>query len=110
VNAIQNAIRVLDQMDERLSAHGYLDNDDPRTEIKSAIRALRLLDGEVVMVPKEPSEDQRIAGFECEAMDQLSDFVLENPGKWPYGCKEAAEFVTAIYTAMITEAQQGSQD
>lgn len=46
MSAIQNAITVLDKMDERLSAHGYLDTDGARVEIKEAIQALQSLEGE----------------------------------------------------------------
>lgn len=45
MSAIQNAITVLDKMDERLSAHGYLDTDGARVEIKEAIQALQSLEG-----------------------------------------------------------------
>ncbi|WP_339869002.1 hypothetical protein [Pseudohongiella nitratireducens] len=48
MSAIQNAITVLDKMDERLSADGYLDTDGPRVEIKEAIQALQSLEGEAV--------------------------------------------------------------
>ena len=50
MSAIQNAITVLDKMDERLSAHGYLDTDGARVEIKEAIQALQSLEGEAVAV------------------------------------------------------------
>ena len=42
-DAIQQAIMVLDQMDERLDAHGYLLSDNPRVDIANAISGLQAL-------------------------------------------------------------------
>lgn len=52
------------------------------------------------LVPVEPTKDQTIAGFECDAFDRLSTACNENGG-WPYSCREAAEFVRDIYHAML---------
>lgn len=42
-DAISKAIEVLDSMDERLDAHGYLSSDNPRVDIAGAISGLQAL-------------------------------------------------------------------
>jgi hypothetical protein len=46
MNAIEQAIEVLNKMDERLDAHGYLATDNPRADIAQAITALQSMQGE----------------------------------------------------------------
>ncbi|WP_223501764.1 hypothetical protein [Serratia sp. JSRIV006] len=48
----------------------------------------------------EPTEDMVIAGFECDAMQELCYATNKEKG-WPYSCREAAELVTEIYKAMV---------
>lgn len=59
----------------------------------------------MVPVPEEPTERMRIAGFECDAWDELGNAVLARKG-WPYSCKESAQCVSGIYKAMIAAAKE----
>jgi len=54
----------------------------------------------------EPTEEMRVAGFECAAWDELGSAVLRARG-WPYSCRESSECVAAIYRAMVASALKG---
>ena len=56
-----------------------------------------------VLVPIEPTEDMRIAGFECDAWDKLGEATSRKQG-WPYSCRQSADCVSGIYKAMIEAA------
>jgi len=57
------------------------------------------------LVPIEPTEEMVVSGFECDAWDTLSDAAIDKKG-WPYSCKESAQCVTDIFTAMLNAAPQ----
>ena len=62
-----------------------------------------------VLVPREPDDSMMAGGFESAAFEQHMDSVVASGGKWLYDCREAAEFVTAIYSAMIANAPSAPQ-
>lgn len=81
---------------------------DPKSAalFREAAALLRKLQQGVdyVLVPREPTERMRVAGFESDAFDKLSDAVVEKRG-WPYSCAESADCVAGIYAAMIVASQ-----
>lgn len=52
------------------------------------------------LVPSDPTQSMTVAGFECDAWDELSSAVVHTGG-WPFSCRESAACVTAIYKAML---------
>jgi hypothetical protein len=58
------------------------------------------------LVPLEPTEEMRVAGFESEAMDALSSAAVRKGG-WPYTCRQSADCVAGVYRAMLAAAPAG---
>ncbi|WP_313033533.1 hypothetical protein [Stenotrophomonas acidaminiphila] len=86
--------------DVTATAEGWMHPGTLGEAVQAHIGALRGL------LTRPPTEDMRIAGFESEAWDALSDAAVEHGG-WPYSCAESAECCAGIFKAMAAAGLRG---